>query len=191
MIPPQIVARRQVLAQAISATNVGPNGLVELVCPVNRLAISRLLYFGVVLDEVADFTVAGTIEMSLYGNPVASIPVYLNHFGCGRYNTAAPDVVLPVWSVSRRPLGTANIDADNWTLAPRELIPASLQSGWTYSDGTNNWDYTLVMSPLPLRGEFDRVTWRPDTWFGTATGASTALCAVVLAVKSDGEENQP
>jgi hypothetical protein len=190
MIPPQIVARRQVLSQAISATNIGANGLLDLALPVNRLAVSRLLYFGVVLDEVADFTVAGSIDFTLYGNQVTSIPVYVNHFGCGRYNTAAPDVVLPVWSCTRRPLGTANVDADNFTMIPRDLGAATLQSGWTYSDGTNNYDYTLLMSPLPLRGEFDQVIWKPATWYGTGTG-TTALCAVVLACRSDGEEATP
>lgn len=164
-----------------------PLGAIRLTLPLNDTL--RRLYFALVVDDVTDFRVEGSIDFrqgGAGGNPVLSLPVRVSEYTTGWGTTGGEMLgeqccVLPSWSATR---WLASDVPNGITLLDNPLLPHGLTKGFLYNDTAAMWAYRVVMAPFPVEVAADAVTWTPTEHYGVAR-ASQTMCAVVLAVASD------
>lgn len=136
----------------------------------------RRLFLGIVVDDCADWRLFSDLYFYNKDSLRLKIPVNVWYNGVGLdYIAGEQDVALPVWSTRRTQIGYQSINQDNWAMNERPVIEGALQTSWTYYDGTNYWNYNVVMAPFPIRGSFDRIEWQPNTFSGTLATDSTLL----------------
>lgn len=175
---------------AIAAAHGAAHALQGLSIQLDPARTRRLLYTSFVVDDVSEFQLWGQIDFRKGGQTVHSIPVILNNYasGWGQYNAQLyGDQVgcLPAWNCTRRAVDWSSPGL--LSLPNDPLFPGALVKSWLYQDSVGDYQYKVVMAPLPFDLEADEVTWTPTQYWGVPKNAvpGTTMCAVVLAVKSD------
>ena len=181
---PRVVSGRFVyIGAGIAAAKGLAHPLKRFELELSPEMVRNQLYFAAIVEEASNYALEGRIVFALQGKTVLSIPYLLSSGGYG--STVAnsvvrtDDLVVPQYVVRRQN------QSDAWHLwqMGEHLVEDGLAAGLIYQDDASVvWLYHVTMAPLSLPGSFDRVSWEPENYYGTATGG-TSFAAVILGVK--------
>ena len=143
------------------------------------------LYFAAAVEEATGYGLEGRIIFWNSGSPKFILPLRINTGGYGQtvVNSVVrtDDLVVPPFVVNRQ---NWNLQQHTWQQG-KLVPPDGLCAAWTWTDdAASAWLYHATMAPVYLTGNWDRVSWEPDDYFGTPT-ATTSMAAVILAVSQN------